>query len=70
VPSNQLTLALEPEAASVYCLKVTAESMSCVGGSNIKIPGHQYIVADLGGIYVEICFTSKLPNNSVRPVSY
>ncbi|XP_048733950.2 heat shock 70 kDa protein 12A-like isoform X2 [Ostrea edulis] len=49
IPSDQLMLALEPEAASVYCLKVTAENMPCGEGSNIKTPGHQYLVADLGG---------------------
>ena len=44
IPDEALSLALEPEAASLYC----KENLK-----DVKItPGTRYIVADLGGMHI------------------
>ncbi|XP_062566605.1 heat shock 70 kDa protein 12A-like [Saccostrea cucullata] len=49
LPNEQLILALEPEVASVYCLKVPLENMPFGEVYNMKTPGYQYLLADIGG---------------------
>lgn len=46
---SYLTLALEPEAASIYCQRVPLEQMLSGRNETLKLPGKQYIVADIGG---------------------
>lgn len=46
---SHLTLALEPEAASIYCQRVPLEQMLSGKNESLKLPGKQYIVADIGG---------------------
>ena len=44
IPDEALSLALEPEVASLYC----KENLK-----GVKIPpGTRYIIADLGGMYI------------------
>ncbi|XP_061185466.1 heat shock 70 kDa protein 12A-like [Saccostrea echinata] len=49
IHTNQLVLALEPEAASLYCQRVPSQFMSCGTDDRINSPGTQYLVADIGG---------------------
>lgn len=50
-----MTIALEPEAASVYCKRVQlvklSEAKSDEDGFDIFSPGHQYLILDAGGMY-------------------
>jgi len=46
IMNDQLTMALEPEAASVYC-----QHLPDMRGSTIFKPGSKYMVIDLGGTY-------------------
>lgn len=55
VRSECLTIALEPEAASVYCKKIQlaklSEANSDEDGFDIFSPGNQYLILDAGGMY-------------------
>jgi hypothetical protein len=75
ISENQLTLALEPEAASLYCRKVPV-SVESTGDGERKISamqkGSKYIVFDQGGILLVLNLRSiwtfqikdnMLPNN-------
>ena len=44
-------IALEPEAAAMYCRKLPIEKFAPGSGSNLGVfrPGAKYMVADLGG---------------------
>ncbi|KAL3831482.1 hypothetical protein ACJMK2_023223 [Sinanodonta woodiana] len=44
IPNNQLDLALEPEAAAIYCKAISVKT----DGSSFE-PGTRFILADLGG---------------------
>ncbi|KAL3831480.1 hypothetical protein ACJMK2_023221 [Sinanodonta woodiana] len=44
IPNNQLDLALEPEAAAIYCKAISVKT----DGSSFE-PGTQFILVDLGG---------------------
>lgn len=52
IPTHSLTIALEPECASVYCQYLTAEHWKTdernFSFSNI---GRKYMIVDLGGKY-------------------
>ncbi|KAL3831481.1 hypothetical protein ACJMK2_023222 [Sinanodonta woodiana] len=49
IPNNQLDLALEPEAAAIYCKAISMKTE----GSSFE-PGTQFILADLGGQTTDI----------------
>ncbi|XP_078331448.1 heat shock 70 kDa protein 12A-like [Crassostrea virginica] len=49
IDDAQLTLALEPEAASIYCQRESLENMRVGRQSEITIPGTRYMVVDIGG---------------------
>lgn len=50
IPWNQLVLALEPEAASIYCQHLEIErGTSTTEGFQMSKPGTKYIVLDVGG---------------------
>nr|XP_022310816.1 heat shock 70 kDa protein 12A-like isoform X2 [Crassostrea virginica] len=49
IDNAQLTLALEPEAASIYCQRESLENMRVGRQSEITIPGTRYMVVDIGG---------------------
>lgn len=50
-----MTVALEPEAASVYCKKIQlvklSEAKSDEDRFDIFSPGNQYLILDAGGMY-------------------
>ncbi|XP_062619390.1 heat shock 70 kDa protein 12B-like [Saccostrea cucullata] len=49
IRNDSLVLALEPEAASVYCQRVPLENLKHGTGKTISVPGTRYLVADIGG---------------------
>ncbi|CAG2206695.1 unnamed protein product [Mytilus edulis] len=51
IPNSQLMLALEPEAASIYCKHIPSERMVCGGKSTLDAfsPGTKYLILDAGG---------------------
>lgn len=48
IQDNQLIIALEPEAASIYCQYVKTKDISDPK-LTLSSPGTQYMVVDLGG---------------------
>lgn len=54
IRSKNLTIALEPEAASMYCKKIQlvklSEAKSDKEGFDIFSPGNQYLILDAGGM--------------------
>ena len=51
IPADVLLLALEPEAAAIYCKELAVRRAQGVGGAFLKAfdPGEKYVVLDLGG---------------------
>lgn len=51
IKGNQLTIALEPEAASIYCqeLRTDRENKTNITFSETIKKGMKYVVVDLGG---------------------
>ncbi|KAL3878597.1 hypothetical protein ACJMK2_030933 [Sinanodonta woodiana] len=51
IPGEQLTLALEPESASIFCQKIPSSKFvdQATSGSTFIEPGKRYVVLDLGG---------------------
>lgn len=50
IPENQLEIALEPEAASIYCHLMHLDDIRKDHSSGG--PGHKYMVVDLGGMFM------------------
>ena len=48
-------LALEPEAASIYCKHIPSERMVCGGKSTLDAfsPGTKYLILDAGGWFIQ-----------------
>lgn len=56
IPTNQLCLALEPEAASLFCRHLPVEKVKDADGQSALsslAPGKRYLVLDAGGKSVE-----------------
>lgn len=52
IPTNQLCLALEPEAASLFCRHLPVEKVKDADGQSALsslAPGKRYLVLDAGG---------------------
>lgn len=51
--SKQLTIALEPEAASIYCRYLSSDSVSEQSVRDVSAvrAGTRYLVLDAGGLY-------------------
>lgn len=50
LPDNMLRIALEPEAASVFCEQLPLEKLGGASeGFDISKPGTKYMLIDLGG---------------------
>ena len=52
IDGGQLSIALEPEAASLYCQLLPTEKIHGTDGAKFAVasPGSKYMVIDLGGI--------------------
>lgn len=51
---DQLIIALEPEAASIYCRRLPAEKLEGANTAHLLQPGSKYLVLDAGGETVDI----------------
>lgn len=49
IPKSHLTIALEPEAASIYCQRVSHNVLLSGTNNDLSVPGKRYLVADIGG---------------------
>lgn len=49
IPESQLTLALEPEVASIYCLRASPKELLLGTNEDLEVSGEKYLVADIGG---------------------
>lgn len=60
IPSDQLEIALEPEAASIYCHLMHLDKIQRDNTTNsfTREPGVKYMVVDIGGTCTCICFLS------------
>lgn len=61
IDTRRLMLALEPEAASVWCQTIPTEAPGCLSG-----PGSRYMVIDLGGGTVDVSVHEKLSDDSLK----
>ncbi|XP_061188700.1 heat shock 70 kDa protein 12A-like [Saccostrea echinata] len=73
IPSDNLQLALEPEAASLFCKYVPAEKQSDEDGQNMKIVpfsiGTRYMILDLGGGTGDVTVHEVVDENSLREIN-
>ncbi|XP_015232483.1 PREDICTED: heat shock 70 kDa protein 12A-like [Cyprinodon variegatus] len=66
---DKLVIALEPEAASVYCKKLPSEGFITENLGKKKLdqsPGTQYIVVDCGGGTIDITVHEVLPGGTLK----
>jgi hypothetical protein len=49
IPPHQLAIALEPEAASIYCKYLPVEKLEGADKISVFQPGNKYLVLDAGG---------------------
>ncbi|XP_052065218.1 heat shock 70 kDa protein 12A-like [Mytilus californianus] len=69
IPDNQLIIALEPEAASIYCQYVKSKDLSDPK-LTVSSTGTQYMVVDLGGGTVDIAVHEKLGNGYLKEIHH
>lgn len=63
IKDNQLKIALEPEAASIWCQVATDDILS-----GLADPGSKYMVVDLGGGTADITVHEKLANGTLKEI--
>ncbi|XP_053400595.1 heat shock 70 kDa protein 12A-like [Mercenaria mercenaria] len=61
IPNKQITFALEPEAASIWCQVVTKEKLT-----GLSEPSAKYMVVDLGGGTADITVHQKMDDGSLK----
>lgn len=69
IPSDQLTLEIEPEAAAVYCKELASVKAKEAGQEDVmKVfePGSQFMVLDLGGGTVDITVHEVQQDRSLK----
>ena len=59
IPSNDLSIALEPEAASLFCKHLPVEKLPDAKGIGVFRPGAKYMVLDCGGTHI-VCFRDNV----------
>ncbi|XP_071139076.1 heat shock 70 kDa protein 12A-like [Mytilus edulis] len=64
IPRDMLTIALEPEAASIYC-----QTFPSSGCREIAEIGSKYMVVDLGGGTIDVTVHEKIPNGTLKEVT-
>ncbi|XP_052083884.1 heat shock 70 kDa protein 12B-like [Mytilus californianus] len=64
IPRDKLTIAHEPEAASIYC-----QTFPSAGCREIAEIGSRYMVADLGGGTIDVTVHEKIPNGTLKEVT-
>ncbi|XP_060574856.1 heat shock 70 kDa protein 12B-like [Ruditapes philippinarum] len=70
IPNDQLVIALEPEAASVWCQGIKTEIQRCneTNAFGISAVGTRYMIVDLGGGTADITVHEKRPNNTLLEI--
>ncbi|KAL3862559.1 hypothetical protein ACJMK2_008519 [Sinanodonta woodiana] len=70
IRNDQLLIALEPEAASVYCRHIPLETKSSDGRTSIVplCPGTRYIVVDAGGGTVDITIHEVMEDGNLKEI--
>ncbi|XP_076111510.1 heat shock 70 kDa protein 12A-like [Mytilus galloprovincialis] len=65
IPENKLFIALEPEAASIFCQYLPTEKLN---GADFKMakPGTKYMVVDLGGGTADLTVHEKVSNENLK----
>ncbi|KAM9344464.1 heat shock 70 kDa protein 12A-like [Pholidichthys leucotaenia] len=66
---GNLIIALEPEAASVWCKKLAADGFITLNHDGVTLdqqPGTQYIVVDCGGGTIDVTVHEVLPGGSLK----
>ncbi|VDI64149.1 Hypothetical predicted protein, partial [Mytilus galloprovincialis] len=68
IPNSQLMLALEPEAASIYCKHIPSERMVCGGKSTLDAfsPGTKYLILDAGGGTIDITVQEVQTDGTIK----
>lgn len=63
IPGDQLEIALEPEAASIYChfMHLNETQRDNTTNSFIREPGVKYMVVDIGGTCIYLFKQSDAP---------
>ncbi|KAJ8297603.1 hypothetical protein KUTeg_024134 [Tegillarca granosa] len=65
IPKAYLKIALEPEAASLFCKYLPTKKMEC-GGFSVFKPGSKYLVLDAGGGTIDITVHQVQDDGSLR----
>lgn len=61
IPSDNLQISLEPEAASIYCQHLPIENLKGAGKRlSATVAGTRCIIADLGGTSTGFCFIGSV----------
>ncbi|XP_052068174.1 heat shock 70 kDa protein 12A-like [Mytilus californianus] len=68
ISSNKLRIALEPEAASIYCQHLPTEKLEGAKGFAVATVGTKYMVVDLGGGTVDITVHEKRNDESLKEI--
>ncbi|KAH3714807.1 hypothetical protein DPMN_057508 [Dreissena polymorpha] len=70
IPSENLTICLEPEAASLFCQYLPVEKFSMCGekGFSDSKPGTTYMIVDLGGGTADITVHEKVSAGNLKEV--
>lgn len=66
IPGHQLMIALEPEAASIYCKHLPVEKLEGTNTISAFQPGSKYLVLDAGGGTVDITVHEVKPNGHLK----
>ncbi|XP_052068180.1 heat shock 70 kDa protein 12A-like [Mytilus californianus] len=67
IPKDNLLLALEPEAASIYCQYLPTEKFTGIEpGFTMSEPGTKYMIVDIGGGTADITVHKKLSDGCLK----
>ncbi|XP_061183230.1 heat shock 70 kDa protein 12B-like [Saccostrea echinata] len=66
IPGHQLMIALEPEAASIYCKHLPVEKFEGTNHISVFQPGSKYLVLDAGGGTVDITVHEVKSNGNLK----
>ncbi|XP_076117385.1 heat shock 70 kDa protein 12A-like [Mytilus galloprovincialis] len=71
IPNSRLILALEPEAASVYCKNLPVDRTVCSerkSALEVFSPGTKYLILDAGGGTIDITVQEIKPDGNIKQI--
>ncbi|XP_052076812.1 heat shock 70 kDa protein 12B-like isoform X5 [Mytilus californianus] len=71
IPNSRLILALEPEAASIYCKNLPVDRIVCSDGKSVLevfSPGTKYLILDAGGGTIDITVQEIKPDGNIKQI--